>query len=105
MSIYATPLDNASLKSLLQRTSTKIQFLVYEIKSLQTMLAQVADNDLKAIIAAGEGLVVGVDDAAITAIFSQVRDWQFHVNNLADNYVGVGSLADISFHVAKRVVL
>ncbi|MCJ7520990.1 MAG: hypothetical protein MUP21_02035 [Dehalococcoidia bacterium] len=105
MAIYATPYDNGTIKSLMQRLSTQTQNLVREIASMQTVFAQIADADLKAIIALGEGLTIGVDDTAIDALFAQIRDWQFAMNNYASNYTGAGSLSDCSFHAAKRAVL
>jgi len=105
MSIYATPYDNGSIKALLQRLSTRTHTLVSEIISMQMVLAQIADGDLKAIIALGEGLTIGVDDTAIDALFAQIRDWQFAMNNYASNYTGAGSLSDCSYHAAKRAVL
>lgn len=105
MSIYATPLDNASIKSVMQRASTKIHVLMFELKATQKMFSQIADEDLKDMIAVGESLDPILNASQINTIFTAIRDWQAHINKLADNYEGNGTVADISYHVEKRVVL
>lgn len=105
MSIYGGSINAVSLKSLLQRTSTKIQSMYSEIKSVQTVLSQIADADLKAIIAEGEGVDLVLNPTGVDTQFAQVRDWQYQVSQWADNYKGTGGVSDVSYHVAKRVSL
>lgn len=102
---YASPYDANNLKSMIQRMSTKTHNLVREIQALWVVMSQIADDDLKQIIADGEGLVVGQDDAAILVLFQQVRDWQYAMKNYADNYANAGNVSDNSFHIAKRAII
>ena len=102
---YASPYDAGKLKETIQRVSTEVHSMVRKLQALWVVMIQIADDDLKAIIAAGEGLVIGQDDTAINALFSQVRDWQYAMKNYADNYANAGSISDNSYHIAKRAII
>ena len=101
---YASPIDGASLRSILQRTSTKVSGMVKDLLEVNSVLAQIADADLKQIIATDLGITLTQGNEVDTE-FAQVRDWQFHVKQYADNYSGTGAVSNVSFHVAKRVNL
>jgi len=89
----------------MQRSSTRIQALVAEMNQIWDVLTQISEDDLKAIIATGEGLDLVNDAAAVEDLRVQVRDWQYAVKNFADNFKGLGNLSSAAFTIAKRAIL
>lgn len=94
--VLGSPLDKATLDSLMVRSSTKVHDLVHAIFSMNNQLSEISDADLEQIyIDAGS-----VDGVAERAAF---RSWQSAMKGYADNYMGMSTVLNRGFEIAKRV--